>query len=108
MKNLAMLVSVIAAVAVAQPTLTGAPATDLQPLFNIAPPWLGADVATSIPLDCGAAAPTGTVRSLWLHGDTLVGNMTSDGERSMAGLTMPRNSVATLTSNATSGAAASP
>jgi Domain of unknown function (DUF4185) len=47
--------------------------------------WLGADVATSIPLENG--------RYLWLFGDTLLGNSTPAGDRRLDGR-MPRNSVA--------------
>lgn len=64
------------------------PALDLQPLFDISAPWLGGDVATSVPLGGGA--------SLWLHGDTLVGSF-SGGVRAPTG--MPRNSVALLNSS---------
>ena len=49
------------------PTITAQPARDLQPLFRPAPPWLGADCATTVPL------PGGKV--LWIHQDTLVGTL---------------------------------
>lgn len=66
------------------------PAVDLQPLFNINAPWLGADIATSI---CFPPEPT----CVWLHGDTLVGTM-DNGVRDP--MSMPRNSVALLNASA--------
>ena len=69
-----------------------APATDLQPPFNLSPPYLGADIATSIPLSNGSA--------LWLHGDTLVGSLSPDG-LSRRFESMPRNSVALRFTNGT-------
>lgn len=69
------------------PTFSSVPAVDLQPLFEIDVPWLGADIATSVPL----GGLPGVY--LWLHGDTLIGKM-SDGVRVVQG--MPRNSVAIL------------
>ena len=67
-------------------TFSSSPASDLQPIFNIDVPWLGADIATSI---CFAPSTT----CVWLHGDTLVGTM-DGGVRHPS--TMPRNSVALL------------
>jgi hypothetical protein len=61
-------------------------ATDLQPLFNVAAPWLGADIATSVCFSNQSSC-------VWLHGDTLVGNM-QDGVRHPT--SMPRNSIALL------------
>lgn len=80
-------------------SFSSSPATDLQPLFNIAAPWLGADVATSLPL--GGQAGAGYY--LWLHGDTLIGSMSGGGVREWDG-EMPRNSVAVLRVNASDGA----
>ena len=74
----------------AYPPFSAAPAADLQPPFNIAPPYLGADVATSIALSAD--------RALWLHGDTLVGAF-AHGARSFR--SMPRNSVALRYANGT-------
>lgn len=97
----------LAALAAARPALnfSSAPADDLQPLFGIAPPWLGADVATSIPLSCGGSGGEGGGSAadtyLWLHGDTLTGTMV-DGARVVDG--MPRNSVALLTVDPATGA----
>jgi alpha-D-xyloside xylohydrolase len=68
-------------------SFSSSPAADLQPLFDISEPWLGADVATSIPL-CGGKNDS---TFLWLHGDTLVGTF-SNGQRNFQ--SMPRNSVA--------------
>ena len=65
------------------PAFTAAPALDLQPPFDIQAPYLGGDVDTSVVLDAQ--------RTLWLHGDTLVGTY-SGGTRSVT--SMPRNSVA--------------
>lgn len=73
-------------------------ATDLQPLFNIQIPWLGADISTSFRL---AADPTASTY-LWLHGDTLIGTMnTSDNSRIVQG--MPRNSIGILNVSNTTG-----
>jgi hypothetical protein len=72
-------------------TYSSTPALDLQPLFDISQPWLGADVATSIHL-CGRDNST----YLWLHGDTLVGTF-SNGNRNIQ--SMPRNSVAIFNVN---------
>lgn len=69
------------------PSFSSSPAADLQPLFDVDPPWLGADVATSLPL----GGITGSY--LWLHGDTLYGHMFG-GSRVVTA--MPRNSVAVL------------
>lgn len=66
------------------PIFTTTPALDLQTPFNIHPPYLGGDVDTSIVLD--------SQRTLWLHGDTLVGTYSSNGLRHFT--SMPRNSVA--------------
>lgn len=68
-------------------SFSSSPALDLQPLFQISQPWLGADVATSIPF-CGGNNDSSF---LWLHGDTLVGKF-SNGQRFFQ--SMPRNSVA--------------
>jgi hypothetical protein len=54
--------------------------------LSIFPPFLGADVATSIPLSISS-----NVYSLWLFGDTITGTMSS-GQRTITA--MPRNSVA--------------
>jgi len=79
-----------AAAGVTLPQPAASPATDLQPPFNIAPPYLGADIATSVVL--GPSLPV-----LWLHGDTLVGSMDSSGSRVFS--SMPRNSIALRYSN---------
>jgi hypothetical protein len=81
-------------------TFSAAPAADLQRLFEQAPTgrlnWLGADVATSIPLnDAGDAF-------LWQFGDTLLGRFYPNATRGIAA--MPRNSVGVLYVNATTGA----
>jgi len=77
-------------------TFSGSPAADLQPLFALAPPYLGADIATSFNVPS-----LGPSFFLWLHGDTLTGAL-SRGVRAVTG--MPRNSVGVL--NASAGAAA--
>ena len=41
---------VIASVVLTAWAFSSTPASDLQPLFEIAAPWLGADIATSVPL----------------------------------------------------------
>lgn len=66
------------------------PALDLQPLFDIMSPWLGADIATSICFNNQSSC-------IWLHGDTLVGDMEGGVRRPKS---MPRNSVALLNTSA--------
>ena len=51
----------------------GGPDAALQTLFLPSPPWLGADCATSIPVDGD--------RYLWIFQDTVVGTMTADGRQ---------------------------
>lgn len=79
-------------------TFTSSPASDLQQLFNINAPWLGADVSTSVRL-------AGTDNTyLWLHGDTLVGSMsTVNGVPTRQFQSMPRNSIAMLTVDPSTG-----
>ena len=73
-------------------------ATDIQPLFDIQPPWLGADISTSFPLAYDETSTT----YLWLHGDTLIGTMnTTDNSRMVDG--MPRNSIGILNISNTTG-----
>jgi hypothetical protein len=81
-------------------SFTGVLATDLEPLFQIDAPWLGADIATSLPL----AGHPGTY--LWLHGDTLIGSVDGQGNRVVDG--MPRNSLALLNVSSASGHPTSP
>lgn len=80
-------------------TFTAAPAADLQRLFEQAPTgrlsWLGADVATSVPLDDVGHA------YLWQFGDTILGRFLPNATRKIAA--MPRNSVGVLYVNATTG-----
>lgn len=79
-------------------SFSATPASDLQPLFSIAAPYLGADVSTSFNIPS-----LGPSFFLWLHGDTLTGTF-ARGARSVSG--MPRNSVGVL--NVSAGAPASP
>lgn len=58
-----------------------------QPIRALSLQWLGADSAASIVLPSGGA-------SVWLWGDTLLGNLTASGDRNIVG--MPRNSLAIL------------
>ena len=80
-------------------TFTGAPATDLQMLFRQAsvgdPAWLGADIATSVPLNDEGSA------YLWQFGDTIIGRYFPNATRNMQH--MPRNSVGVLFVNKTTG-----
>lgn len=91
-RTLTLVVLLAVALPAAAWTFTAAAASDLQPAFNIAAPWLGADVSTSVPL----GALPGTF--LWLHGDTLTGRMVN-GVRAVSG--MPRNSIAVVNVSAT-------
>ena len=70
-------------------TFSSTPASDLQPLFSITPPYLGADVSTSFNIPS-----LGTNFYLWLHGDTILGTFIN-GTRQWNGK-MPRNSVGVL------------
>jgi len=63
----------------------------LQSLFPLTNDWLGADIATSIPI------PSSPGTSIWLWGDTLVGKLNADGTRSFDLEKMPRNSVSVVT-----------
>jgi hypothetical protein len=74
--------------AVAAFNFVASPALDLQPLFLQNGSWIGADIATSTPIN---AAGT---RSLWLFGDTVLGSMNASGVRSISA--MPRNSVGVI------------
>jgi hypothetical protein len=70
-------------------SFTATPASELQPLFNVAAPYLGADVSTSF--NVPSVSPS---FYLWLHGDTLLGTIKNNA-RVWDGK-MPRNSVGVL------------
>jgi len=88
----ALAVTATTALCGAAPTFTSVPAPDLQPLFAQASTgslaWLGADIATSLPLDDVGLA------HLWLFGDTIIGRFRPNATRDIKG--MPRNSVGVL------------
>lgn len=79
---------------VAAYSFTASPASDLQPLFGIVAPYLGADVSTSFSVP--SVSPS---FYLWLHGDTLLGAFNGSA-REWSGL-MPRNSVGVLNVSST-------
>lgn len=66
-------------------TFSAQPDATLQPLFLNNGSWIGADIATSVPLSADGT------RILWLFGDSMLGSMDANGTRNIDA--MPRNSV---------------
>lgn len=93
----AALLSFVPGTVDAQP-YTAEPAPEWDALFDRESGWTGADAVYSVPLDGddrhGAAGPK--TETLWLFGDTAIGDVAPDGRR-LAGTEIVNNTVAFLT-----------
>jgi hypothetical protein len=85
------LLVVIATLSLPFPSTSQAIEPNITYYLSESPPFLGADVATSIPISFSNGS-----LSLWLFGDTITGSFSS-GHRTIAA--MPRNSVGLFHTN---------